>query len=91
MEKNVEYCDNCKYFTMHYTFSKAGFEKLYYGHCINKANYHLMKKMDDTCPYFEAKDIIKENKIEAFKDTILLMSEKLEYLSEIISQDINNK
>jgi len=73
----------------HYTLTKSGLTKLSTGQCL-KSEEGNIKKITESCPFYEVNKIDKQHSLEEIKNLILKMQLEIEYLNEIITKQINN-
>ena len=85
MEKPEKRCENCRYFLQHYIKQNSRFFNVCCGHCINQSN----KKMTPlkTCEFWEDIAIAKEERKRSIMNTLEFMSERLNEIAIILSDD----
>lgn len=71
---------------MHYILGKKGLQKSYYGHCTRYRGEQKIKKLNESCKFFTETDFSKEEKLKSFKETLTTLSERIEYLAELIGK-----
>jgi len=90
MKKDVvdkKSCENCRYFSQHYSIQGTGYRTVGCGHCLN-SEIIKKKKPYELCEFWENIAIKKEERKESIKETLRYMSERLNEITIILKQDI---
>lgn len=91
MIKQVEFkksCDNCRYYSQHYTKQGTGYGSVCCGHCLHDNVRNYKRQPLELCQHWESLTLKKKERKQNIKEAIISMSERLNELTEILKDDM---
>lgn len=80
-------CENCRYYSQHYSKQGTRYNKVYCGHCLHKNIKNYKKLSLKPCEYWEDITIQKEERKKSIKEILEFMSERLNDITMILKDD----
>ena len=84
---NVKSCENCRYFSQHYSMQETWYGVVHCGHCLNTEK-KKKRKPDELCEFWENITIKKGERKKQIEEILRHMSSRLNEIAFILKEDM---
>ena len=79
-------CENCRYFSQHYSIQETWYGTVNCGHCLN-VEKKIKRKPDELCELWENIAIKKEEREKSIEEILRHMSKRINEIAIILTND----